>query len=194
MDTIMLHDLSNQELRRIFNSEKADARILRLMEEEDLSWSTLCEHAMTELYRRRFEQNETLNEIEFDELRSYLASNPLGGVVPGIVGEAAKKNMLSEVQCIALLPEILGGEWASKQIRARLLLFQRIANRSLVDAFVELKTPWAILELLEELSSDDLEAVRLQMRERNVLDKSHRHRIRERIKTLLSSRKSSGKA
>lgn len=190
----MLDNLSNDELRQIYNLELHNKRIKDIIdkEEDDSSIFILREHAFFTYWKRKMNLGHALSDEDINSILSWLKFP----AAKSILGEASIYNLLSKSQCSHLLTQLVESEWAYKAILSRLLVLDitskcmnskrqlHTSMNTILDQLISLKMAWAILEILPYLNIDELAKLRQDMNNKLLLTKHNRHLIRERIDNI----------
>ena len=203
----MFEDLSDDELYQLFALSPKSERIQALIDEHAEGGTyVLRDEAFCEFWYRKIRENnqlsnENINQIlKFRDLQSW----------QGILGDAAKLNVLDEEQCLFLLEEIFPQDWGYKAIQARLLI-NTIINQSnkgikcskddgsnqstlrILDKLISLKMTWALLEIVPYLDNEALNILREMMSDKSVLNRANRHFVREKIDKEIKERRKTEK-
>ncbi len=203
----MFEKLNNNELRQLFDQQYENKKIRHIVEHEsgDDAKFMLREHAFALYWKRRFSSFKKLTDSDIYDIFSY-SEFP---VSKNILGDAARMGLLNQFQCCEILRRISEDEWAYKAIKARIFIFEIIADRTKknnyiklaeesrsnddvvvaksLDKLISLRMTWAILELIQYLKLEELNELRQKMENKSVLTRWNRHSVREEIDKILKS-------
>jgi hypothetical protein len=172
-------------------NERVRAAIEQASTDGDLAG--LQDDAYNTYWHRRLDKCATLTDSAVAEL---LRASPQSAV-RGVLGEAALREKLTDDQVLFLLTQLEEREWSYRQLVARSLVSsyrlmsiqkRQFDHERYVERLLELRTTWAILELVPSLTAAQLDSLQSKLVGRDVLTKWDRHVVKERIYQELSSR------
>ena len=180
-------DLSPADLRELYHNERPeDAKRYGVTLHDAEEWSRYRKYAFHRCWSQRIALGGLLDETEANELLESLSWRFLGEVAQGVIGDAARCGLLAEERLADFLSRVGADSYAQRQIRARMtLLAAKSPTEQAIDALIELRTGWALSELVERCASRP----ELLLFEKYGTDariiRSERHLLREAIRKRL---------
>jgi hypothetical protein len=166
--------LTQDELRHIF--EASHPTVPGVWTEED--WERHRKYAYSKYWERRLAEPTQLSDAEVSDWTRFLSLAFLSNVAWGIVGEAARRDLLRPDQSRLLGSLGSISEFARRQLGARECLRQSsCVDQTLVDGLIDLKAFWALHELLRKpLTLGELHVLRQAISDRRV-PRGQRHEL-----------------
>ncbi|HYF03587.1 MAG TPA: hypothetical protein VEC36_09455 [Patescibacteria group bacterium] len=177
---------SDKELQEIFSYDISDKSVLsnsvlKLIDEHKSDLLFLKELAAKEYVDRKI--NGEIHQQTLAELLEYIPHEIVGDIAQNALGELAIFNRLSENQLLFLAKHMPEGEWALKQVKARLTVNFCAENfHECLENLISLHTTWAILEIVKLSDSDFLNHIEERMSDVSILNKRNRNLVLEEIR------------
>jgi uncharacterized protein YfkK (UPF0435 family) len=148
---------------------------------------SIKEHAFGEFWARMIQKKHSFTNSDIKFIIKEFDNKIWGHIAKGVLGEAAMFNLLSFNQCHNLLEDIFvkEQEWTCRQINARMVLSKNRISKDEIDALINLKTTWAIIECLKKISKDTLMYLYQKVKNENVLTRKNRARVIHEIELLI---------
>jgi hypothetical protein len=178
-----LSDLTQTDLKEIYSDPEGVAlgrfAINPANLEERKRWR---KYAYAQYWERRLNEQRALSEDEIHEWPEYIALDFLNNVACGVIGEAARRNLLPEsvLRRLEAAPAITSH--AARQLRARLALAESAVEQTLIDRLLDLKASWALHEILaRDLKEGEVALFEAASQDKR-LSRIERHHLREALR------------
>ena len=177
---------SSKELKQLFCQREPPG------DWEASAWRNEREHAFGDYWRRRLEDHaEPLSPEEVAQVLFYTELETAFGVL----GDAARLNLLSLQQCADLvadreLDRFPKATWAKGELELRLVanrLLQETnldTRRGLLNEVLHQKRYWPLEFILNQLTQDELSYCEQALADRSVLTKNTREQARQAIRRI----------
>lgn len=179
----LLAGLSQPDLEAIHGDAPGVAERLGIQPANPEEWERWRKYAYSRYRENRFNQEQPLSGAEIQEWQGYIQLDFLNNVACSVVGDAARRNLLSESALLRLQGTSRLTPFASRQLLARLALSRSgVVGRELVDELLDLKAIWALHELLtRDLAVSEVTLLEAASQDKRV-SKTERHHLREALR------------
>jgi hypothetical protein len=191
--------LSDTEILELCGLLPVGDKVRKIIEEENKeegSLDILRDEAYVGYWRRKLSEVPILDE----EAVATLLKLPENASARKILGDAAMLDKLSSQDIETILAHVTPCEWIHRQVLARHTLNRFSEKRSNVGdegtifeeticLLIDLKTAWAILDIVPLLTHDELTTLFGRMQNKSILNRPARHEIREAIQVILRAEK-----
>lgn len=145
-------------------------------------WDRWRKYAYSRYWQNRLNDGSVISDEELEELQLQLDVELMHRVTSGILGDAARRNLIAPVALLRLQSSSSLTSYGARQIRARLALLGLDCNADLIDLLLDLRAAWALHELLGgDLTHDQFSLVESATGDRR-LSRVERHRLREALR------------
>ncbi len=145
-------------------------------------WEGFRKHAYSKYWEDRFNEDRPISEEEIQEWQEYIQLDFLNNVASSVVGDAARRNLLSASAIMRLQGTPGLTPYASRQLLARRALSRPSVERELVDELINLKASWALHELLtRDLKEGEVSLLEAASQDKRV-SRIERHHLREALR------------
>ena len=180
------YTLSEETLRSIYLGDETDPNVVALLCPNGEVLSHPRNRAYGNYWHRRVQNGMPVRPEEIEEVLGYYREGDFSAISRDVIGQFAIYDLLTDDQVRYLLGSVRHGDWAYLQLRARSELSDRSADlMSVVDKLIALRATWAIEEVLERASVDELRSAYEKMMHKSVLTRYDRHLMRESISKML---------
>jgi hypothetical protein len=176
-------DLDPEELRSIYRDPDPGraAAIGSSVKDQD-AWDRVRKYAYARYWQHRINARIPMTASDVDELSRFAGLAFMTNVAHGIIGDAAKANLLSEDQV-----EILGArelnDYATRALAARrLLLARRSIDDELMRGLLSRRAAWALHEILAGPCDEKAFGALERAAGDPSLSRVERHRLREALR------------
>jgi len=176
--------LSPAELRDLYHDPDAgSAGKYGIVLEDASEWERYRKYAFVRYWEQRIAKADPLSQVEVDELKAAWDWTLMRKVAIGLIGDAARRGVLSPQHVEHLITLIPPEEYAGRQLRARSILSGiDVLDESAIESLLVLRAAWALEELVNTTSLES----ELQRLEQSLDDprlyRIHRHSLREAIR------------
>ncbi|MEU5884142.1 hypothetical protein [Spirillospora sp. NPDC047279] len=183
----MLPDLPDtihgEALRAVYlEPDPAQANVLGLDAVTQDEWDRTRKYAYARYWQARLTAGEPITRQHLQEWKRFTGLAFMGGVAWGIVGDAAKHDLLSPDQITGLL-EGEPNDYAERTLKARRLLQQRTRlDQALIDALLDLRAAWALHDLIGACRTAGERSVLEQAAGDRRLSRNHRHHLAQALR------------
>lgn len=145
-------------------------------------WERWRKYAYSKYWEDRLNEDRPLSEEEIQEWQEYIQLDFLNNVACSVVGDAARRNLLSASALLRLQGTPGLTPYASRQMLARRALSRPSVERELVDELINLKASWALHELLTRaLEEGEVSLLEAASQDKRV-SRIERHHLREALR------------
>ncbi len=186
----MFDQLNQNELFEVFFDDIKSERVKNHLnginsESESLNF---IEHCVFLYWKNKIEAKENITNSEIEQLLVYKKYN----VYQNVVGELSKNNLLNYSQLKKLFVYLNNTDWGYKQCKARIEINgikKKRENKDQIDKdFLNFifhnKMLWAIEEILDYLSKNELQFLYDGIDQKNFFSKKDRKNILQKIKSI----------
>jgi hypothetical protein len=178
----LLAGLSQPDLEAIYGDAPGVAERLGIQPANPEDWERWRKYAYSKHRENRLAEDRPLSADEVEEWRAFVQLDFLNNVASSVIGEAARRNLLSE-DALRTLPGTAGlTPYASRQLQARSALSRLPLGPALVDELLDLRAHWALHELLLRPLSEDEIALLAAAAQDPRLARTERHHLREALR------------
>jgi hypothetical protein len=171
--------LTPDQLRAIYDeAEPSRASSLGLKETSPEEWERVRKYAYARYWQGRLATRAPIEESGIETWKRSAALSFLHNVACGIMGDAARANLLTSSQVDDLLTCELTA-YARRALTARRLLMSRkMVDACLIDTLLDVRGAWALHELLHgDLDANAIAALASAIGDRR-LSRAERHDLR----------------
>ena len=145
-------------------------------------WERWRKYAYSRYWENRLDDRQPLSVEEIQEWQEYVQLDFLNNVACSVIGDAARRSLLS-ADALRVLSGTAGlTPYASRQLQARIALSRLSLGPELLDELLDLKAIWALHELLErELREGELSLFEAAAQDKRV-SRVERHHLREALR------------
>lgn len=176
--------LTAEELRALYRAESGSCAAYGLAADDPEGWERVRKYAYARYWNEWMDSKRAVSRDEIEEWERFVALPFLRNVGWGVVGDAARRDLLSAdaLQRLRGLSDI--NDYAARQLRARSLLSASSrVDAALVEGLLESHTPWGFHELLSrKLDPEELRILEAATADKRI-SRAERHSLREALRT-----------
>lgn len=191
--SVPLNEVRSERVRSLLREEMLAEGVTSIQE---TNLHVLKDEAFGTYWMRHVDYSQPLSKTEFADI----VDNLRFPTAKSILGEAARRGVLTPEQCEAVIVMLCSDEWSWRQVRARILLarFGQLGvvgtgsllqqEKKIIDELFELRTTWAIIEILDNLDCPALRMINDVLEEVRVVSRREKHEIRQIVRKQLRAR------